>query len=287
MALRGKKPVEGVKRLRAMMYGPAGVGKTMAAIQMPRPYIIDTENGTQHYGDTIEKSGGAVFATTSVDEVIAEVATLMTEAHEYRSLIIDPFTPLYDEKLDEGEKAVGSDFGRHYGYAAKVFKRLFNMLTMIDMNVIVTCHAKKLYGDGMKVIGETFDGWKKLDYIFDLVFELSKAGQGTACQRRARVVKTRLEQFPDGSSFIWSYDALAERYGGDLMERAAEAIVFVTADQVAEIRRLLEVVKMGDDWLDKCMTKANVDDLTELTGEQAQKMIDAMTKKLQSTKEVA
>jgi flagellar biosynthesis GTPase FlhF len=47
MALRAKKPEAVEKRLKLFMYGPAGVGKTTAAIQFPNAYIIDCEKGTR------------------------------------------------------------------------------------------------------------------------------------------------------------------------------------------------------------------------------------------------
>ena len=43
MALRAKKPETVEKRLKALFYGAAGVGKTTAAIQLSSPYLIDTE----------------------------------------------------------------------------------------------------------------------------------------------------------------------------------------------------------------------------------------------------
>lgn len=229
--LRGKKPEEKNPRLKALLYGPAGVGKTTAAIQMPRPYIIDCEDGASHYGKIIEDRGGAVFATNSFDEVIAEVRSLMTEKHDYLTLVIDPFTAIYDTELEIGEKKVGTDFGRHYGYAAKNSKRLYHLLTALDMNVILTAHAKNEYGDGMKVIGQTFEGWKKLDYLFDVVFLLERGAQN---KRTATVKKTRLEAFADQSRFDWSYDALAERYGRQKLERKAESVPLASADLVSE-----------------------------------------------------
>jgi hypothetical protein len=220
-ALRGKKPEERNPRLKALLFGSAGVGKTTAAIQMPRPYIIDCEDGTAHYSKIIEDKGGLVFATNSIEEVISEVRTLMSVKHDYLTLIIDPFTALYDTELEEGEKKVGSEFGRHYGYANKASKRLYHLLAEIDMNVVVTTHAKNEYGDSMKVLGQTFDGWKRLDYLFDLVFCLEREKTG---KRIATVRKTRIEAFPDQSRFEWSYDALAERYGRAKLERRVESV---------------------------------------------------------------
>lgn len=220
-ALRGKKPEERNPRLKALLFGTAGVGKTTAAIQMPRPYVIDCEDGTAHYGKIIEDRGGVVFTTNSIEEVISEVRSLMSTKHDYLTLVVDPFTALWDTELEAGEKAVGSDFGRHYGYANKASKRLYHLLTELDMNVIMTTHAKNEYGDNMKVTGITFDGWKRLDYLFDLVFALDRDKSG---KRIATVRKTRIEAFPDQSRFEWSYDALAERYGRDKLERRVESV---------------------------------------------------------------
>ncbi len=220
MVLRGKKPEERNPRLKALLFGPAGIGKTTAAIQMPRPYIIDCEAGTTHYGKIIEDKGGAVFATNSIDETIEEVRQLLSTKHNYLTLVIDPFTALYDTELDAAEEEVGNEFGKHYGVANKASKRLYNLLTMLDMNVVVTCHEKNEYGDKMKIIGKKFDGWKRLDYLMDLVFNLEREGG----RRIATVCKSRLAEFPDQTRFEWSYDALAERYGRAKLERSSEAV---------------------------------------------------------------
>ena len=58
MALKGKKPQPKDRRLKLFMYGEAGVGKTTAACQLPKPYIIDTERGTDNYADLIDGVGG-------------------------------------------------------------------------------------------------------------------------------------------------------------------------------------------------------------------------------------
>ncbi|HHX4254290.1 TPA: AAA family ATPase [Legionella anisa] len=48
MALRARKPETIEKRLKVLFYGDAGVGKTTAAIQFPKPYLIDTEKGAEN-----------------------------------------------------------------------------------------------------------------------------------------------------------------------------------------------------------------------------------------------
>lgn len=280
MTLRAKKPEAIQKRLKLFMFGEAGVGKTTAAIQFPDAYLIDAERGMENYDKTIATSESVVFPTTDIDEVITEVRSLLTEKHDYRTIVIDPITPLYTDLLEKCEKITGTEWGRHYGEANKSMKRLINLLMMLDMNVIMTSHAKAEYGDEMKKIGITFDGWKKLDYVFDLVLQLDRRGP----KRFATVRKTRLEAFPDGDSFEWDYKEFIKRVG-DTIEQKAEAVALATAQQVTEINGLLEVVTMPDGTTGKWFTKANVDRFEDMTGKQIEgciKLLKSKVKKLET-----
>src|ERR1700759_3039941 len=103
MALRARSPEAVTKRLKLFMFSPAGVGKTTAAIQFPNSYIIDCEKGTENYDKLINASGSAVFQTTDIQEVIAEIKALLTEKHAYRTLVIDPITTVFNDLLDKCE----------------------------------------------------------------------------------------------------------------------------------------------------------------------------------------
>ena len=279
MALRATIPKERPRRLKLLLYGPAGVGKTVAACQMPRPYILDAERGTDHYGEMIEESAGAVFQTTEMAEVIREVRSLTTEEHQFRTLVLDPVTPVYQDLLDESEKRVGTEWGRHYGEANKAMKRLANLVMALDMNVIVTAHAKALYSDGMKALGQTFDGWKRLDYLFDLVLELERRGK----KRVGKVVKTRIAAFPDGDVFEWSYGAIADRYGRDVLEREAATTTLATEEHIARFDALVtqlspvEKQRLG---IDRALR--SVADIADMPDERVVKGIDLIEKHLRT-----
>src|SRR5947209_19672868 len=112
MALRAKKPEAVVKRLKLFMYGPAGVGKTTAAIQFPNSYIIDGERGAENYDKLVTASGSAVFQTNDINEVIAEVKALLTEKHDYKTLVIDRTTTINTDFPEKCEMRAASDFAR-------------------------------------------------------------------------------------------------------------------------------------------------------------------------------
>tara|TARA_R110000824_G_scaffold5263_3_gene24418 strand:+ start:3507 stop:4358 length:852 start_codon:yes stop_codon:yes gene_type:complete len=273
--LRGTKPRPQDKRLKAMIFGEAGVGKTTACLQMPRPYIIDCERGTDNYSDQIEAVGGLVYHTVDMDELMDEVRTLRTEKHDRLTLCIDSITTVYNGLLDKCEAKVGSEFGRHYGLANKTMRPFINLLLGLDMNVIMTAHSKPIYGTNLSVLGKTFDGWKNLDYMFDLVFELTRA---TPTERHARVIKTRIDTFPDGETFAWSLSSIADRYDLKEMERKTVPVEVATSGQVSDIKTLVSMMEGGDEFVRKCLTKANVDLVTDLAADQAAKVIQHLEK---------
>lgn len=278
MALKAKKPSAIECRLKALFYGNAGVGKTMAAIQFPKPYIIDTEGSTNkpQYVKAIEKVDGAVLMTVDFDEMVNEVRELLTTKHEYKTLVIDSLTLLYNDLLEKAERKVGTDFGRHYGEANKRMKQLLNLLFRLDMNVIITSHSKNEYGQNLAILGQTFDCYKKLDYLFDLVFEIQKRGT----HRVGLVKKSRIESFPDGESFPFSYDEIATRYGRAVLERDAVAQELATDEQIKEIARLIDLLKVPEETSQKWLDKASSDTWADMQKESIQKCIDFLNSKI-------
>ena len=278
MVLRAKKPEAIQKRLKALFYGSAGVGKTTAAISFPRVYLIDTEKGSENdqYVNILNKNGGAVFQTSDFNELMTEVTALLTEQHDYKTLVIDPLTTLYNDLLDKSAIKNGTEFGRHYSEANKQIKHLLNLLLRLDMNVIITSHSKTEYGQNLSVLGQTFDCYKKLDYLFDLVFEVQKRGK----DRVALVKKSRIESFPDTEHFPFSYDEIARRYGKDVLERDAIAQELATEEQVKEIVRLIDLIKVPEVIYQKWLDKASSEKWEEMPRDAIQKCIDHLKSKI-------
>lgn len=293
MALRGITPKLVEKRLKMLLSGPAGVGKTTAAIQFPTPYLIDTERGAENdqYVSKLQSVGGAYFFTADFEELLREVTGLLTERHTFRTLVIDPLTVPYADLLDKSAQHLatkssdpdsdGTEFGRHKAVADRKVKRLLNLLVRLDMNVVITSHAKTKWekvGDQFKEAGTTFDCYAKLDYVFDLWLELQERGS----ERWGVVRKTRLDAFPKNDAFNFSYDAIAERYGRHVLEKGAVPVEMASPEQVAEIARLVELLN-AQPVAEKWLAKADADSFTELPRDIADKCLGWLHAKIANT----
>lgn len=279
MALRAVKPEKIQKRLKAFFYGGAGVGKTTAAISFPGVYLIDTERGSENdeYVDLLEKNGGAIFQTTDFDELMTEVKALLTEKHDFKTLVIDPMTTLYNDLVDKEALKSGTDFGRHYASANKRMKYLMNLLMRLDLNVILTSHAKNEYGKDMSIIGTTFDCFKKLDHMFDLAIEVQRRGK----ERVGIIKKSRITSFPDGDVFPFSYDEIAKRYGSSLLEKECISVELASQEQIDEIIHLIEVLHIDEGAVTKVLKKEDVESFEYLSAEYIQKCINKLKSKIQ------
>lgn len=281
MALRGKKPTTIQKRFKGLFFGPAGSGKTTCCLQFPRPYLIDTERGAENdnYVKLLDQAGGAYYFTTDFDDMLNEIRSLLSEKHEYRTVIIDPLTVPYNDLLDKTaqsmatrEDPAGTAFGRHKGPADRKVKHLLTLLLRLDMNVLITSHAKtKWEKAGREVIdaGQTFDCYGKLDYLFDLVFEIQRRGD----KRMAIVRKTRNDGFPENDNFEFSFAEVAKRYGRDILERAAEVVTLASREQVVELGRLVQLLQIPSTTIAKWLEKAQAESFAEMSQDIAAKTI--------------
>jgi tRNA(Ile)-lysidine synthase TilS/MesJ len=300
--LRGKKPEQLKKRIKMFLYGKAGIGKTIAALKFPKAYIIDLEKGTENYTNIIKQADSVVFSSNDPEEIRKEMETLLTAEHDYRTLVIDPVTLLYQgiqeiwskkfaqQALASGkakkiEAAEMGDFGfQYWGKVKRDYKALQRLILRLDMNVIVTAHQKDVYGEGFTKLGVTFDSMKDDDYFYDFVFRLEKGN--TKKERIAITEKERAEpdknKFPD--EFPWSYENFLKFYGQEEIERKPQPIPMAKPEQVQRIKQLIEIIKIDDDVIEKWFRKADVDEWSEFTSEQINKCIAYCEDKMQGLK---
>lgn len=291
--LRAKKPeMKENQRIKLFLYGESGVGKTLSALQFPNAYYIDTEKGGVNYNDTLLKANSVVLQTSNPDEIKQELKELLTAKHNYRTLIIDPITQVYNttqskwsqifEKYAKSEKDKDvQDFGmRYWQRVKKDFKELQRLIFQLDMNVIITAHQKDIYGSNFSKIGTTYDSMKGDAYIFDYIFQLTQKGD----KRIAITIKERAEldkqKFPP--VFEWSYENFLKFYGTNIIEKESIPVLLATNEQVLKVSELVKIVKINNETINKWMLKAEVNDWSEMTGEQIEKCIKFIQAKLNS-----
>ena len=211
-ALRGKPTKEAVpKKAKVLIFGKAGVGKTWTSLDFPAAYYADVEGGAsrEQYTDKLHESGAVYFGpsdgASDFDTLLDEVKTLSSTEHDRKTLIIDSFSKLFNSAVAEEEERLVQagkkiEFAVEKKPAVRLTRRLIRWLDRLDMNVILICHEKPLWKGGEQ-IGETYDGWDKLEYELDLTLQIVRQGP----KRTAQVRKSRLEAFPDGAHFDWSY----------------------------------------------------------------------------------
>jgi len=260
------------KKPKVLIYGPPGAGKTWASLDFPSVYYIDTEGGADldHYRAKLRESGGAYLGpdqgSLDFDVVIGQIQALATERHEFRTVVLDSASKLWNVALSDEQEALGSKdaFGAYKKVPTRKFTTMVKWLSRLDMNAIIICHQKELWGlNDMKqreAIGYTFDCQEKLEYDLHLVLRIAKIG----ASRYAYVGKSRLPSFPEGERFDWSYQSFAERYGQDVIEKESQPIDLATPEQIAEVDRLLSIVKVPEDWQEKAFKKAGVESWSEM-----------------------
>lgn len=277
---------------KILIFGKPGVGKTWQALDFPKCYYIDTEGGANlgHYTDKLKAAGGRYLGPEdgSLDflTVIEQVQALATEKHEFKTLIIDSISKLFNVAVTHEAERLGEKnaFGADKKPAIAFMRRLVAWTNRLDMNVLFIAHSKSEWGTDGKgdrvEIGQTFDCWDKLEYELHLALEILKKGP----ERKARVRKSRLTGFPDAESFTWTYGDFAQRYGKDIIEADAVPLELATPEQVAEIERLVSLVKIDPATIDKWKAKAGAETFAEFNTDQAKGVIDALNKQINPSK---
>lgn len=278
---------------KVLVYGKPGVGKTFTSLDFPKCYFIDCEGGADlpHYTEKLTKSGGVYFGieqgSLDFNNVIQQLQGLATEEHEYRTVIIDSITKIFNNEIAKEADRLGDKdaFGASKKPAVAMMRQLISWIQRLDMTVILIAHEKPLWGiaAGQRAeIGVTFDCYDKLEYELHLALNIVKLPS----RRNAIVKKTRLEKFNDGEAFEWTYEEFAKRYGKDVLEGKAATLVLATPEQVEEIARLVELLKLPDGQIDKWLTAANADSWKNMDADKLIKLIDYIKNTILTKQEI-
>jgi hypothetical protein len=216
------------ERLKMLIYGASGTGKSVVSLHFPKPAVIDTERGTEHYGEYFDFHR---IQTVSPKKVNKAVDELLKDPAGFKTFVIDSFSNLYDSIIEKQVAKMRIKSGNpnyeirplDYKFIKSDVKILITKMLSLDMNIIVTAKSKPLYStdkdEFMQVIGTTPEGPKDLPYHFDIVLELYTDEEGN---HMAKMVKDRTNKLPH--EFEFNYKSFTQFIGIEGLER--EAVVF-------------------------------------------------------------
>lgn len=243
-----KKPEIKLQRLKLMIYGMPGTGKSTMAASFKDCAYLDTEDimSKPKYQRlmTEKKDNSLAISTDSLDKIMGAVKELIVRKHNFKTVVIDSLTVAYTNSKTEAAKIHGSKYGADAREANKKIRELCSLLLKVDMNVVVTCHGKKEYDSSMQVSGQTFDGYTGLGYIFDVVLESLKLGSNFS----AMIHKSRLDNFDTGDEITFSYEDVIRRCGADMVEREvvtpvapppASVVKYASTEKIDELNKLI------------------------------------------------
>jgi len=276
---------ETTRRIKLLLWGDTGSGKTTLSLQFPAPAVIDLEGGTEHYGGDFAFD---VLKATTEKGITAAVDWLGSHDHDYSTLVIDPITLYWDAlqakwsdifmRRNKGSKGHRLEYydlqPRDWMTIKADHKEFLRKLIQLDMNVIVTARQKTQYSDQgfMRAVGETFDGEKSLPYVFDTILRLYRDDKGRFMGEN---LKDRTNKFPHGH-FEVSYQDLERRLGPDALGRKSVPRQLALAEQIATLRHLIEASGMKEEMVRQRLSAYNADSLEALTQENAQTIIDKL-----------
>jgi len=185
------------KKVKILITGPRGQYKTRAILQMcdvprdrePILSVIDTENGTEFYGDQFYFRR---TITSDPDEITAYVQSKMKKPDALEALALDSHTIYFDavksKYADLYLKRMPTSSGHrsefyvfqpndHAPYQKEIYDLLRDFIKS-PFHFMWTCHSANKWS-GMKVIGEKPDGVKGLEHWFDTVIHIYEKSIGT------------------------------------------------------------------------------------------------------------
>lgn len=197
------KPVS--KKLKVLLFGDSGSGKTMAALSFPKAAVIDAENGTDLYAGRPGIPPFSVLRVQTMAELDKAIEFIKKDGGKtFETLVVDPITVFYDVLLEAKKRSISRSKGTplddvDLGYKERAsintrMKGLYARLTGLPVHVVIIAREADMYeNQGSQLIrtGKKPDADKSIKYMFDFVVQMNPDRSGTVVKSRgAEIGKT-------------------------------------------------------------------------------------------------
>jgi len=248
-------------RAKLFVWGESGTMKTTSGLTMPSPVVIDyIERGSELYRDSFDFG---YLQTSSLDEVKAAIKELATGEHEYKTLILDPFTLLMesisDKWLNYFRRIKDDPTYELQGFDYRGIKRearsFIRSIQSLDMNVMITSRSKtkfvqqwdpKKKKNVMVEDGLMEDAIRGILYEVDLAMQFTTVEPGVTEWLIQKFRGARFAKLPTRHRFKFGefYDTLSSFIG---RKEDMEAVAASTLDKnpIRDIVEKLEKLGLG------------------------------------------
>ncbi len=241
------------RRLKMLIFGGPGTGKTWFALHAPAPLVLDTESSTDPYRGRADFPEFWVAKSAQPAEILQVLEHLQkhggVQSISPKTLVVDSFSVLWQVRREAGERRAeqlaarnGKDAERakvsYYDWAwvKRPLQRLYGQLVNMPFNVIITAREKAVYdevqGGKLEIVDYVADMERNAEYVFDLVLRLYlKDGK-----RFAEVRKSRFADFPPGKVIenpSWEHFAHLAQVGAEGAEQSVTPDVLAAAEAEA------------------------------------------------------
>jgi hypothetical protein len=187
------------RKLKILLYGNWGTGKTYAALTFPRVALIDSEGGSTLYRGRPGIKPFSVIDTKSMTDLENAIAFIAADkGATFDTLVIDPVSVIYKitrEAIAAANRKNPGDMGyREWDKLNARMNSLYTRLINLPVHVVMVARESTEYegaGDSMRKVGVKPDSDKGIGYLFDIVLNMQEDYSGL-------VVKSRAAQFKRG-----------------------------------------------------------------------------------------
>lgn len=272
------KPV--AKKLKILLFGDAGTGKTRAALTFPNVAIVDAESGTDLYAGRPDVLPFAVLRAKTLSELDQAVQFIrLDNGKTFETLVVDPITVFFDVFRDAERRVLAAkkkseevDLGfKELARINNRMKALYNTLTGLPVHVVIIAHEAILYeteGANLKKVGTKPDVDKNVQYMFDFVIRMNadRSGaviksRGTPLGKNGVLKQVTWDVFQPVSLAFVQGEAVRVESDDEAVQREADAEL--ERQQAAEFQDRGVVARFFEHWNGQGLSNANI--LTVLT----------------------
>lgn len=196
MAISPFTPGKRQSKIKVLLYGGAGVGKTLAALTFPRCAVIDTEGSTRLYQGREGYPVFDVLETSTVNQVKDAINFIKNDKGvSHDTLVIDSVSVLYfaQRKAEAEKNANASDLTySNWARINRAMADLYTLLMDLPVHLVMVAREAPEYtteGKNLKSVGIKPAIDNGLLYAADFAIRMTYGGRGD-------VVKARANNFP-------------------------------------------------------------------------------------------